>query len=603
MAAEFAFIRVDGLAETTTTSSTSSVESNVADAFHAVQPYLTEGVKVIKAVSAKHWYSAILLDNGSLMLFCPRVPELHTTTISCGNEFIVDVAAGYYHFLACSSSGSVYTFGYSNLYGQLGDGSLWRSEPIDSDIPIPLSAAKRIEGFGVAPAAGEAVAADMTRGSEASAGEVDITGITAGIPNPPGSEQSGGQPKRSVKHSPSNESKTKKRFVRGDISYEIEMEGKYPLRDPVRICAVACGSHHSLLLSAARNAVYACGRGHCGQLGGSRSVPMMATFRSIRLLFGLPVKSILAAGDHSFVLLATGKLLAFGENSCGQLGVGHCRKVMLPSAASYLPENETFIATYREMSSSCISKRLYDAKMYASLRAPYLSYESTHYPMRVQRVDEGLVEAEPFIVSMWGCETLTVLLTSEMKWMSCGLPLSRSSSLIKASGRFDGFGTLGRPLMRKEETYSFGYMHFSAAIERQILQSGYRMIDPSVDSDSLSIPPQVPAAQQLECHCFSHTVIVKVPGSTEEDSGSPESEVGATVFIQSNVVNTLVDVAVDSEGSCAEGVARTAENRTHDSNVVLGALRDCKGVDDDSYTFTVHPGTAMLPLNGCCVVL
>lgn len=35
----------------------------------------------------------------------------------------------------------------------------------------------------------------------------------------------------------------------------------------VPVKQISCGSEHSLLLSTACNAVYACGRGDCGQLG------------------------------------------------------------------------------------------------------------------------------------------------------------------------------------------------------------------------------------------------------------------------------------------------------------------------------------------------
>ncbi|EPY31576.1 hypothetical protein STCU_03386 [Strigomonas culicis] len=174
------------------------------------------------------------------MYFCPGVPGLHRAIVDIEEE-VVDLAAGAYHFVCCTSSGAVYSFGCDNMYGQLGDGTVWQRGP--------LSPPRRVPGFGLprAPVKGKAAAATVRMG---------------------------------------------------------------PVRSPACIVAVACGESHTLLLPREGNRLYACGRGDSGQLGDGRT-PLQPSCRSVRLLFGLPIASVAAAGDHSLVLLRTGRLLAF----------------------------------------------------------------------------------------------------------------------------------------------------------------------------------------------------------------------------------------------------------------------------------------------------
>eukprot|EP00796_Vickermania_ingenoplastis_P005174 gene5174-3721_t len=584
----FSVIPVNGLGEGPLLPPEQEKFSN--DVYTFIKPHIDVGDRVVKVVSCRKYYSAVLLESGSLLLFCPDVPESHRTSVESDGELVVDVAAGESHIVFCTESGSVYTFGYCNRFGQLGDGSLWKVPDGAPCSPPPLSHPKRIPGFGEKYEDIELHNQDTD--DDAGGGEAAPGGATDGVEDVEPIE-------------PAHDSGFKKRFVRGDISYDIKMKGSYPQNDPVKICSVACGLHHTLLMSAKRNSVYACGRGHCGQLSGKRTVPVMASFRIIRLLFGLPIRSITAAGHHSFVLLSTGKLLAFGENSCGQLGVGHCRKVFAPTTASFLPENKLFAAAFKEGGAPAASKRLQDAKMYSSLRAAYSSYESTYYPMRVERIDAELAPHEPFIIEVWTCETITIVLTSELKWMSCGLPLSRFTGLNdNAAGRFDGFGVLGRPLMTKEDTYSFGYMNFSCAIREKIKESGYVFPGCSEDEDDVSF--QLPAEKRLECLCYPHSTVVKIPGPSAARSGQDFDDDDdyaerspATIFLQSNVASAFVQLRASDNGNLGDDMMpyhrvsglRKPDNEAAVANFVLRGTRegvqDLSTLDNDSCTFEV----------------
>lgn len=667
------------------------IEQLANEVYRISKPLLSSGNGIRKVVSCKAHYSAILLDSGILLLFCPQSPSLHGQVIDSNGEGVVDVAAGETHIVFCTQSGAVYSFGYSNMYGQLGDGSVWKERaelvsgeeeripasdglcggkvteeyslsvqaPADHNLPLlssstvmrlpPLSHPRRIPGFGDAPDEDRRALLEGYRaktGGEVQAkvgsGQAGEGGEDMGLEE---REMEGRIPTantmcptscRQIALSAATVPEGEKRFTKGDLSYTVPLpplsstpqdDGEKglvdsparasslgPKKDPVRICAVACGTHHTLLLTAKHQAVYACGRGHIGQLGGVRNMPLQASFRCIRLLFGLPIRCITAAGHHSFVVLSTGRLLGFGDNRSGQLGVGHCQQVCTPTAASFLSEVEdpkghaahphaaslplSSYARHPVGGEPASSKRLKDAKMFSSLRAAYGSYESTYYPMRVQRVNAERASHEPFVLHVWTSESLSIVLTADLTWMSCGLPISRaaaSSSRDAAtlagkkgsvkSKRFDGYGALGRPLLSLEESFSFGVMAFSSAIADCVKARG--LLSSFLDGNNRDVPRGVaissalfslPLAQQrLECFCFPHATVVKIPcarteGGPPRNKGNRQEEgdrYGSTLFVQSNVVEGCVKFKADpetfssgiqelgAEGGRREGGART----------------------------------------------
>ena len=94
-----------------------------------------------------------------------------------------------------------------------------------------------------------------------------------------------------------------------------------PLRLESRVVEMACGSYHSLLRLADGH-VMAFGLNDSGQLGledgDNRNVPTPIT----KLPLGVSVVEMACGANHSLLRLADGRVLAFGNNKFGQLGLG-----------------------------------------------------------------------------------------------------------------------------------------------------------------------------------------------------------------------------------------------------------------------------------------
>jgi alpha-tubulin suppressor-like RCC1 family protein len=98
----------------------------------------------------------------------------------------------------------------------------------------------------------------------------------------------------------------------------------------VRICTVAVGQCHTLACSNA-GISYSFGSGICGQLGhGDRDDHH--TPRMINALQGMHIVSVAAGADHSLALNRFGTVFSFGENRCGQLGLGNTDNQHTPHA-------------------------------------------------------------------------------------------------------------------------------------------------------------------------------------------------------------------------------------------------------------------------------
>lgn len=96
--------------------------------------------------------------------------------------------------------------------------------------------------------------------------------------------------------------------------------------EPIRVQRViAAGNHSFILLN--NDKWYACGRNHCGQLGldDTEDEPL---FTQIRIK-GVHIQGIIAGVDNTFMLSRTGELYACGQNCLGQLGLGHTDKQLV----------------------------------------------------------------------------------------------------------------------------------------------------------------------------------------------------------------------------------------------------------------------------------
>lgn len=112
-----------------------------------------------------------------------------------------------------------------------------------------------------------------------------------------------------------------------------------PLREK-RIAQVACGEHHSLVLTD-KGDVYAWGRGFEGQLGLSKSISMASTPSYIKSFYGKPVSYIAAGAFYSLAITKDGNLWGWGEAKLGQLGIGKHRIVQLPTRIPVCETAET----------------------------------------------------------------------------------------------------------------------------------------------------------------------------------------------------------------------------------------------------------------------
>ena len=93
--------------------------------------------------------------------------------------------------------------------------------------------------------------------------------------------------------------------------------------------AASCGSLHGLCLDE-NGGAWAWGRGKYGQLG-TRTNAMSHTL----VLHG--VAALVAGASHSLAFLNEGGLLVFGDNSSGQLGLGHFNNQYGPTPAPISP--------------------------------------------------------------------------------------------------------------------------------------------------------------------------------------------------------------------------------------------------------------------------
>lgn len=130
-----------------------------------------------------------------------------------------------------------------------------------------------------------------------------------------------------------------------------KLEGK-------RIVKIACGGGHSLALSETGK-VYSWGSGGVGatagatlevtggaaRLGHGENPPICSVDRDGRLYLNRPakirsivgrVKQISCGQWHSLLLLENGRVMVFGGNSFGQLGVGHERTIFVPTVSPFL---------------------------------------------------------------------------------------------------------------------------------------------------------------------------------------------------------------------------------------------------------------------------
>ncbi|XP_035182202.1 probable E3 ubiquitin-protein ligase HERC3 [Oxyura jamaicensis] len=96
------------------------------------------------------------------------------------------------------------------------------------------------------------------------------------------------------------------------------------------IVQIACGDRHSLALSRGGE-LFTWGQNACGQLGVGRQVTLTPKPQLVEGLKGIPLAQIAAGGAHSIAVSLSGAVYSWGKNDFGQLGLGHTEDKDYPS--------------------------------------------------------------------------------------------------------------------------------------------------------------------------------------------------------------------------------------------------------------------------------
>jgi alpha-tubulin suppressor-like RCC1 family protein len=205
-----------------------------------------------------------------------------------GNQ-VVQIAGGYRHGLALLSDGSVYAWG-DNSHGDLGNDSTTESDtPVQVSLPagvVPVSVAA-----GVATSALVTADGDVYAWGANNAGQLGIGSTT-----------------------------------------DAQVPTLVSLPSGTVVTSVSLGGAHLLALTSG-GAVYAAGSNAFGQLG-DNSIAQRTSPVAVHLPTGTQVAGIAAGFVHSLAVTSDGTVLAWGDNSHGELGTGNTTPSPLPIPVS-----------------------------------------------------------------------------------------------------------------------------------------------------------------------------------------------------------------------------------------------------------------------------
>jgi alpha-tubulin suppressor-like RCC1 family protein len=185
-------------------------------------------------------------------------------------QFVTAVSAGGLHSLALLANGTVMAWG-SNGFGQLGDGTT-----LTREVPV---AAQGLSGVKAIAAGGHHSLALMSNGTVMAWGDNESGQLGTGN--------------------------------------TIESEVPVPVKGLTGVRAIAAGANHSLALMSS-GAVMAWGEDESGQLGNGTTKPMSAVPVTVKGLTG--ATAISGGGEFSLALTNKGTVEAWGSDGFGQLG-------------------------------------------------------------------------------------------------------------------------------------------------------------------------------------------------------------------------------------------------------------------------------------------
>jgi alpha-tubulin suppressor-like RCC1 family protein len=100
------------------------------------------------------------------------------------------------------------------------------------------------------------------------------------------------------------------------------------LLSDLNITVIKCGAYHSLALTQSGE-LYAWGSNAIGQIGcGDNYIKLMPT--KLKALNDIKIKMISCGFHHSMALTEKGCVYSWGDNKCGQLGIGNTKNSNTP---------------------------------------------------------------------------------------------------------------------------------------------------------------------------------------------------------------------------------------------------------------------------------
>ncbi len=294
----------------------------------SAQPIAVYRLDQIKTAAAGVHHNLAVREDGTVVAWgYNNFGQLGTgTNINYGDPVripnltdVQSVAAGYYHSLALKGDGTVYAWG-QNLYGQLGTGKTGNSAPptivpgLTDIVAIAAGAyySMALKSDGTVYTWGRNNVGQLGNGTFEDSLEpvqiqnlANIKSISAGYYNSYAIREDG-----KLYAWGTQQFGQVGTYAEGDQSTPVQVD-----IEPVK--AVAAGVNHVLALTE-KNEVYAWGHNQYGQLGLSeynRSV-----FRKTKVAALKDIQFIAAGLQHSLAVKTDGTVLAWGNNSAGQIG-------------------------------------------------------------------------------------------------------------------------------------------------------------------------------------------------------------------------------------------------------------------------------------------
>ena len=219
-----------------------------------------------------------------------------------GNVTFTQACAGFDYSAALSATGQVWAWG-SNAQGQLGDGTTERQDL--APVPVKLPVGTRVAAISCGA---EHTLALTSAGRVLAWGQGDEGALGTGTPR-----------------------------ARSRVPVPVSLPAR------VRVRAVFASVFASMALSTTGQ-IWTWGDNAEGQLGNGSTVDHSRRPVLVRLPAGTAVRQISGEAGNGIVLTTTGRILMWGENGIGQLGIGTTSLPRRVPVAVHLPAGQTAVS-------------------------------------------------------------------------------------------------------------------------------------------------------------------------------------------------------------------------------------------------------------------